>query len=235
MVFRPQFWPTVTTLPLVVLGLALGVWQLQRLEWKSELIRKIEAGLAEPPQPVDDLLAEVGKLDDAAFRAVTATGTFDHRHEAHVFGTAPDGQVGYRVFTPLRSDPLAVVFVARGFVPAALKDPATRPGGQIEGRITVTGIARLPQPANAFQPDNMPARNEWFTVDLDAMATEAGVTDALPVYISAGPTPVPGGWPRGAVPQPNLPNNHLGYAVTWFALTLAVAVIYVLYHLRDRT
>jgi surfeit locus 1 family protein len=31
----------------------------------------------------------------------------------------------------------------------------------------------------------------------------------------------------------NLPNDHLQYAITWFSLAIALAVIYVVYHLQN--
>ena len=61
-------------------------------------------------------------------------------------------------------------------------------------------------------------------------ATVSDVADALPSYIDADAAPNPGGWPKGGVTRLELPNDHLQYALTWFALAVALIVMYVLYH-----
>ncbi len=60
------------------------------------------------------------------------------------------------------------------------------------------------------------------------MAAAAGSADVAPFYIAADRTPNPGGWPQGGAGLPELPNHHLQYAITWFSLAAAAAVIYVL-------
>ena len=44
--FRPQFWPTVFAVPIVLLCLGLGSWQIQRLFWKEGLIAARAAAVA---------------------------------------------------------------------------------------------------------------------------------------------------------------------------------------------
>ena len=55
------------------------------------------------------------------------------------------------------------------------------------------------------------------------------------IYLDAGPAENPGGLPKGGQTRIELPNDHLTYALTWFALALSLAVIYVIYHLRSDT
>lgn len=78
-----------------------------------------------------------------------------------------------------------------------------------------------------FTPENDPARNSWFYVDLAAMAKAAAIVHVLPFYLDADASPNPGGWPQGGQTETDLPNNHLQYALTWFALAAALIVIYV--------
>jgi surfeit locus 1 family protein len=54
----------------------------------------------------------------------------------------------------------------------------------------------------------------------------------VPVFLEAGAAPNPDGLPIGGQTRVNLPNDHLQYAITWFALAVGLAVIYVVYHLR---
>ena len=55
-----------------------------------------------------------------------------------------------------------------------------------------------------------------------------GVGNVLPFYVDADATPNPGGYPVGGQTVIDLPNNHLQYAITWYALAAALVVIYIL-------
>jgi len=225
--FAPRPVPTLMTLPVVLLCLGLGVWQVQRLHWKEGLIAQRAAALAAPPVALPRTRAEARPL---ALRRVAAAGVFLNDKEIAVHAIAPKGAAGFDVLTPLREADGRTVFVNRGFVPTGLKERATRPAGEPVGSVNVAGLLRL-MPAYKpgwFVPDNQPERGEWFWIDLKAMTAADGLSQVAPFYIDADATPNPGGWPRGGASLPELPNNHLQYAITWFALALAAVVIYVL-------
>ncbi len=125
------------------------------------------------------------------------------------------------------------ILVDRGFVPTELRDPAKRAAGQPSGTVRVVGLLRLPPAGrpNWFLPDNRSDLNHWFWVDLPAMAAADHLDGLAPYYIAADKSPNPGGWPQGGSDLlPELPNNHLQYAITWLALAVAMGVIYVIYH-----
>ena len=111
-------------------------------------------------------------------------------------------------------------------------NPKRRAAGELTGAVHIAGLLRVSpaQKPTFFLPDNRPDLNLWFWADLPAMAKAAGTPDAAPFYIDADKTPNPGGWPKGGVTRLELPNNHLQYAITWYALAVALIVIYVLYH-----
>jgi surfeit locus 1 family protein len=225
--FRPRLAPLLFTIPVVLVCAALGVWQLQRLEWKRGLIAQREAALSAAPVAPPQTLADARALE---FRPVFDTGAFLHDKEIHLNAIGPQGGAGFDVLTPLREAGGRVVFVDRGFVPTELKDPAKRAAGQPPGTAWVAGLLRLAPDGkpNWFVPDNRPDRNDWFWVDLPAMGRAAGLADVAPFYIDADATPNPGGWPTGGVTPLALPNHHLQYAITWFSLAIAAIVIYLL-------
>ena len=66
----------------------------------------------------------------------------------------------------------------------------------------------------------------WFWFDLPAMKPRPQCPTPPPFYIEAGPAPNPGGFPIGGQTIFQLPSDHLQYAITWFALAVALAVIY---------
>jgi surfeit locus 1 family protein len=227
--FRPRFWPTVITLPLIALCLGLGVWQLHRLSWKRALIAELEAGAAAAPVPAPQTEREARSL---LFHRVVARGTFLHDKEIFLAAILRPGEAGFDVLTPLRQASGRIIFVNRGFVPERLRDPASRAAGQIAGRVRVLGLLRLPPRGkpNPFLPDNRPDRNEWFWIDLKAMARADKLSRVAPFTIDADAAPNPGGWPKGGMTRVDLPNHHLQYSLTWFSLAVAMAVIYYRYH-----
>jgi surfeit locus 1 family protein len=225
--FRPRLFPALFTIAVVLVCGGLGLWQLQRLEWKRALIAQREAAEAAapvaPPQTLDDARA-------LQFHPVAADGIFRHDKEIYLNAIGPKGGTGFDVLTPLREAGGRFVFVNRGFVPTELKDPARRAAAQPAGIVRVAGLLRLPpeKKPNWFVPDNRPDRDDWFWIDLRAMGAADSLADVAPFYLEADAIPNPGGWPKGGVTPLALPNDHLQYAITWFSLAVAAIVIYLL-------
>lgn len=227
---HPLLWPTIITLPSLLILLALGTWQVQRLELKRSLIAQREAALAAPP------IAAPENFDPArhAFRRVRLEGRFLHERELYTAPRSRAGKPGLRVVTPLLLGDGSVVMVDRGWLPRANKAPASRGAGQMTGRVTVEGVIRRSDQRGRFVPENQPADNLWFTRDVPAMAEHAGLGRVRPYLVEAGPAANPGGLPIGRAYRVDLRNDHLQYVVTWYALAAALLVIYILYARRAR-
>jgi len=221
---------TIAALVALIILVGLGNWQMQRLAWKEALIAQVTARVELPPAPLAEVLSQ-GTPDEITYRPVTVSGVFDHGREIHLFGQNLDGFAGYFIYTPLMRANEPTVIVNRGFVPTPLKDPAARLVGQIEGRVTLTGLVRAPRAGNAFQPQNDADRNEWFRANLNEMASHLGEAIAAPVFVDAGPTPNPGGWPQGGQTRINFRNSHLGYALTWYGLAVTLLGVYIAVHI----
>jgi surfeit locus 1 family protein len=210
--------------------IVLGNWQVQRLQWKEQLIATIEARVHAEPRPLAEVLGAGPAVSDLEYTPVTLQGVFVHSAERHFFATW-DGASGFFVYTPLRRPQGDYVFVNRGFVPYDLKDPARRPQSQPEGPVTVTGLLRAPlvEKPSSILPDNDLAKNLFYWKDIRAMAETSGLlADAsiLGVFVDADATANPGGLPVGGVTLIDLPNNHLQYAVTWYGLAAALAAVF---------
>jgi surfeit locus 1 family protein len=215
----------------LVILLSLGTWQLYRLQWKEHLLAEIEARRHAPPATLAEVEEKAKAGTDVDYLPVTVSGSFEHAHEQYFFATN-EGDVGYHVYTPLVIADGRIVFVNRGFVPEALKDPARRTQGQTVGTATMTGLARarLDAKPSWAVPDNEPAKQLYFWKDLEAMAANVAVPQGklVPFFVDADATPNSGGWPRGGVTQLDLPNNHLSYAFTWYGLAAVLLVVSVL-------
>jgi len=234
MPFRPTLWPTVFTIPALIVLLGLGTWQVQRLYEKEAQIAERTARTTAPPigLPAAGAQLSPAALADLDYRHGAATGVFMHEREMYLAARTMEGSVGYQIVTPLQQADGSIVLVNRGWVPEARKDPAKRPEGQVGGTVTVDGAIRAPGVQHWLQPDNQPAQNIWFWSDLPIMAGHAGIAldKLVPVFLEAGPAPNLGGIPIGGQTKVNLPNDHLQYAITWYALAAGLAVIYILYH-----
>lgn len=194
---------------------ALGVWQVQRLAWKRDLITRVDTRIHALPAPAP---ASASKADE--YRRVVATGTFLHDKAALVQASTVRGP-GYWVLTPLRRADGAILFVNRGFVP----DRRTT-YGRPAGAVRVTGLVRLTEPDGGFLRANDPAANRWYSRDIAAIARSRNIA-AAPYFIDAQASPTPG-YPIGGLTVVRFPNNHLQYAITWFALAAMTVAGYII-------
>ncbi|MGI9381619.1 MAG: SURF1 family protein [Methyloligellaceae bacterium] len=222
-------WPTAFAVAGCLVLIALGTWQVQRLHWKQSLIDRIEQRATARPMSLAAVLTAWTASQDVEYMRVRLAGRFSHELERHIY-TVVKGQVGWRIVTPLETAGGRILFVDRGFVPDALKDPKTRAPGQVQGEIALTGLARAPGRQAPFVPDNDAARNMWYWRDLDGMAKSAVEPGrrarVVPFFVEAEAGVVPGGWPRGGVTRLELSNRHLEYAITWYGLAVALLVVY---------
>lgn len=229
-VYGLRFWGFLGfMLALMALFMLLGTWQLERLGEKERLIASVTARTGEPPKLFPEV-AEWKVFDTGGydFRAVSLTGTYHPAGTVLVFTslTNQKGEFsgpGYWVMTPFVLATGGSVFVNRGFVPQA-SGAAFAQGGTVEPRlVSIAGIARNSEQIGSFTPaPDIPRRVEWVRNPsrLAAMAGELPQPVA-PVYIDlpAGP---PGTLPQGGETVVEFPNNHLGYAITWYGFALLV-------------
>jgi surfeit locus 1 family protein len=227
--FRPTLWPTLISVPAFIVLIGLCIWQVQRMHWKGELIA--ERGSRVAAEPVA-LPVPNGELGDVEYRRVRLEGIFLHDKEMFLGARSLNGNAGYQVLTPFVLNGGGIVLVNRGWIPVERKPPNSRPEGQVTGTQTLDGIVRLAHGKAWMQPDNEPDRNMWFYIDLPAMAAASAVDFRTDLYVDAGPAENPGKYPVGGQTRIELPNDHLQYAITWGLLAIALAVIYVLYHLK---
>jgi surfeit locus 1 family protein len=200
---------------------------MHRLAWKQALIARIEARVHAPatalPPPSE---WEALKPDDYEYRHVSLRGRFDSR-EALVFrGSGPDAGEGpgYLVLAPLILADGTAVIVNRGFVPGSPQEAATH--APPRGEVAVTGLMREPEARNLFTPADQPEKNLWFTRDPGAIAAHFGLRRAAPFSVDADFSGDPKALPRGGTTVIAFPNNHIGYALTWFGLALALAGVF---------
>ncbi len=232
--------PTLAAFMGLLILLGLGTWQLQRKAWKEGLLATLSERLAAEPVALPPR-AQWPRIarDKAEFQRVAFSAEFLNDLEGMVYAPQSSLRVGgptgpgYLVFTPARLADGGIVMVSRGFVPERQKSPATRPEGQLTGPIEIVGVMRWPEQPTVFSPEGDPVANLWFVRDSAAIAAAKGI-EAAPFYVEQERPAPPGGLPRPARLQPNLPNNHLNYAVTWYGLAFALLLVFGAWMFRQR-
>jgi surfeit locus 1 family protein len=197
---------------------ALGVWQLERRVQKLDLIDRVAQRSAAAPIAAPGPAAWPGITEVSdGYRRVRATGRFLEHSEALVKAVTVLGG-GFWVLTPLRTDDGFTVLVNRGFVPPEWRgDPAQAP---VSGEVAVTGLLRTTEPKGAFLHANDAAAGRWYSRDVEAIGAARGLRDLAPYFIDADASANSNEFPRGGLTVMAFHNNHLLYAVTWFALAL---------------
>jgi surfeit locus 1 family protein len=219
---RPEPFPTLFFVLSFILLTSLGVWQLQRLEWKNNILLATDQAQALPA--LGSLPAETEGL---LYRKAVLTGKFLHEHTIHLIGRQQGMDVGYYMVTPFSlDDDGRILLVNRGFSPIGKE---SKP----DGLVTVEGIIRPLREKRYFAPENVPEKNIWTYENLDMIERMVGIRP-LPLVLE-----VTGAVEKDVFPVPSdgtviFRNDHLGYAVTWFGLALASVVMFGAYYRKKQ-
>lgn len=197
----------------------LGIWQLQRLSWKTDLIARVEQRLDADPvaPPPPSGWADI-TFDDAEYRRVTVSGRYLPDSDVLVQAVTERG-AGFWVVTPMVTDDGWHLLVNRGFVAADRRDDRPLP----PGRQTVTGLLRMSQPDGAFLRANDPAGGRWYSRDTAAIGATLGLPRVAPYFIDAAHAGE--AQPIGGLTVVAFRNTHLAYALTWFAMAGGLVVL----------
>ncbi|TCS39438.1 surfeit locus 1 family protein [Paucimonas lemoignei] len=223
---------------------ALGTWQVHRLQWKRALIERVEQRVHAAPvaAPGPDRWPHITAESDE-YRHVRVEGNFLPQLSTLVQATTVRGS-GYWLMTPLRDGSGRLVLINRGFVSqqaaghirerqqstgANSTEPGKAPAESAP--IVVTGLLRISEPGGGFLRENDPAQDKWYSRDVQAIAAARGLTGVAPYFIdadAASPEQVQSAAsssdePVGGLTVISFHNNHLIYALTWYGLALMVA------------
>jgi len=231
---------TLLMLALTGVFAALGLWQLDRLREKETLIAAVTERTVAKPTPLPPVAEWVG-FDGEVFdyRPVTVTGSYVPAETIRVFTSLTDARgefsgPGYWVITPLAVTGGGYVLINRGFVPQNLGQNYATAADAPLGEVTVAGLARGPEEASSFTPGPDTAnRIEWVrNVPRLAAMLDPALTPLAPITIDA-PAGEPGALPQGGETTLSFPNNHFGYALTWFGFALITPILLVFWLFRQ--
>lgn len=216
---------------------ALGNWQLRRLEWKLGLIEavqtRVHAAAVVAPGPKVWPRIEAGELQ---YLHVRLHGHFLPRRPILVRGTSPEGY-GYWLLAPFQTRRGFVVLVNRGYIPPTL--PGTVSFDKVRlptGEVVLTGLLRFSEPGGHAIRDNQPGKGQWYSRDVAAMGHAMGLPaeQLAPYFVDADASASGNPWPAAGLTKIRFRNNHLGYAITWYLMAVGslLAAGIILYHDR---
>jgi surfeit locus 1 family protein len=203
--------------------IALGVWQLQRLEWKEAIIAGAEAMIAADPVP----LPAVSDPTQDRYRAVTVSGSFTGE-EAHVLTSTREEGPGFLVIAAYETDDGRRILIDRGFVVETEKTTPRSARPQ-----PVAGNLNWPDDVTSSTPGYDADRAIWYGRDVAGIAA---LLNTEPLLVIARSDTGDGVSPR-PVTTAGFRNDHWQYAVTWFSLAVAWAgmTVFLLWRIRGRT
>ncbi len=220
--FRAMIAPVLFGLIGAAILIALGVWQVQRMTWKESVLAEIDARIAAAPVA----LPAVPDPQRDAYLSVAVTGAFTGEGLRVLVSQKLIG-AGYRYIAAFVTDGGRRVLVDRGFVPEGADVPFDT------ARVAVIGNLHWPQEVDSYTPAPDAKTGLWFARDVPAMAQ---ILQTEPTFIVARDATSPDITPL-PVDSSTIPNDHLGYAVTWFSLAIVWLgmTVLLLWRIKRRT
>ncbi|MDT4836368.1 SURF1 family protein [compost metagenome] len=221
--FRPGLLPSLLVLALMPALVGLGVWQLARAEEKRELLAAHQARRLAAPISLDEL----ERQPDPAYVRVRLHGYFDARHSVLLDNRIRGGLAGVEILQPFYDQASGLwLLLNRGWLPwPDRRIPPTF--ATPDTPLSLTASVYVPL-GEAFQLQRQQPASGWpqliSEVKPDAFWQQLGRGGlAYELRLEPGPGSFRVDWPVVAMS----PDKHLGYAVQWFALAMALLGLFI--------
>ncbi|MDA8944714.1 SURF1 family protein [Candidatus Pelagibacter ubique] len=192
--------------------LALGSWQIIRLNWKLELINQIETSLKDIP-------VNLSNSKHKNYLRIKTRGSIDFEKQIYLYNLNEKGKPGFEVINPLKVGNNNYL-LNRGWIPFNKKEDETI---NVIDENYINGVLRKQIKPNMFKPENDLSENYWFTLDRDDIFKFTGKNfSPYVIYLSGNNE-----FPKPKSITANISNNHKKYALTWFSLAISILLIYL--------
>ena len=192
--------------------LALGSWQIIRLNWKLELINQIETSLKDIP-------VNLSNSKHKNYLRIKTRGSIDFKKQIYLYNLNEKGKPGFEVINPLKVGNNNYL-LNRGWIPFNKKEDETI---NVIDENYINGVLRKQIKPNMFKPENDLSENYWFTLDRDDIFKFTGKNfSPYVIYLSGNNE-----FPKPKSITANISNNHKKYALTWFSLAISILLIYL--------
>ncbi|MCM2343634.1 MAG: SURF1 family protein [Alphaproteobacteria bacterium] len=234
---RFPLWGTLLMIGAIIVLSTLGYWQMQRLEWKNEIIATLQAAYARNPltHPLNQEQLDRLSQQQTPLAYASLNGQFLHQYEMKLGPRTHEGTPGYHLITPFHIDAdNSYVLVNRGWVPLEQSNTADQTIDRVSTPVLLTGLVRKPDQPNHFTPPNDPAQDTWYSLNTTEILEKTGLA-ALPAVIFYAESQSPAltaPYPQMAMTRTMPANNHLQYALFWFGMAALFSLLYALVILK---
>jgi surfeit locus 1 family protein len=198
--------------------IALGSWQIYRLNWKLELINEIETSLKNEPVKLSS-----GNLKN--YLKVNTSGVMDFENQIYLYNLNKKGEPGFEVITPILIDNKNYL-LNRGWISFDKKNFSKI---NAVNSNKIAGILRKQTKANRFKPENDTINNYWFTLNRDDILKFTGKNFSPFIIYQTNNNKLF----MTKVITSNISNNHKKYAITWFSLAISILLIYLYFRKKN--
>ena len=199
----------------IILFCSLGTWQIYRLQWKVDLISEINNGLNSEP-------VFYSNTNIKNYQKVKFSGIFDFAKQIYLYSLNNKGKPGYDIITPLKINSNEILLINRGWIQKDRK--GNRNINKVESN-SYEGILKKITKPNPFKPDNDIENNIWYSLKLTDLEDFTGYKlNNFVLFLQNNQNNLV----ENKIVSPDLPNNHLKYALTWYSVALSI-LLYFLY------
>ena len=198
--------------------IALGTWQIIRLNWKNNLILEIENSLKNPP-------VQLSQSNQKNYLKIKTSGSVDFEKQIYLYSLNDSGTPGFEVFNPIIINGENYL-LNRGWIPFEKKN---MPEINILDQNNIFGTIKTQGRKNIFKPDNDIKENYWFSLNREDIFKFTGKKFSKYIIYLDGNYQ----FPRPIKITANISNNHKKYAMTWFSLAISIFLIYLYFRKKN--
>ena len=215
---RHKFLFSIFVFFFISIFVALGSWQLVRLNWKLDLIEQIQSSLKDEPININNTALK-------NYLRIKAVGTIDFENQIYLYNLNEKGAPGFEVINPIKINKENYL-LNRGWIPFNKKNEKEI---NIIDENNIVGILRKQIKANMFKPKNDISNNYWFTLNRQDLYKLTGEKfSPYIIYLSSKNE-----LRKAKMITANISNNHKKYAITWFSLAISILLIYLYFRKKN--
>ena len=215
---KHKFLFSVFVIFFILVFIALGSWQIVRLNWKNNLILEINNSLKNPPIE----LAE-SKIEN--YLKIKTSGLIDFDKQIYLYSLNESGVPGFEVINPISINSENYL-INRGWIPFKKKN--TKEINVFDNK-NIIGTMKLQGRKNIFKPDNDIKENYWFSLNRNDIMEFTGKNFSKYIIYLDGNYQSP----RPKKINANISNNHKKYAITWFSLAISILLLYLYFRKKN--
>ena len=215
---RHKFLFSVFIIFFIFVFIALGTWQVIRLNWKNNLILEIENSLKNPP-------VQLSQSNQQNYLKIKTSGHVDFEKQIYLYNLNDSGTPGFEVLNPILIDGENYL-LNRGWIPFEKKDT---PEINILDQNNIEGTLKTQGRKNIFKPDNDIKENYWFSLNREDISKFTGKEFSKYIIYLDGNYQ----FPKPKKITANISNNHKKYAMTWFSLAISILLLYLYFRKKN--